>query len=478
MTTDTLAPLAGIDEFTARVIAARDGDLEAYAWAVHNRPVEPYQLWWAELLETEERVVLICPPDTFKSTTVQWLVEQAAGRDPESSTLWLMNAKTQSEDRLVTMGQTMAHNPVYRAAFGVEPDYARGWNKSQLFLKRATVRPDPTVMATGFLGAYQGFHFKRIVIDDPSDQDDVRSPVVMDAQRERLRGVLKDRVEAGGSIDAIFTRWGESDLLATFIDMGFRVVQMPIMAEYPWGPTISNTRFPIERMAQLKQESGDVLFNLTYMCDTSAVSGFLIKRDHLRYWDTATLPSVPMPLFVAVDPAASLKTSADRSAIATVGYDYRTRRMFLVDLWQARVEVPDLRKEIIRRYRTTAGVVGIGLETVAFQLSLMQDLARQERLPLREIPYRTRRQVQARALGIDKDKTSRALYLDQLLTSGRLYLPRGLPTWDGVSFETELLNYGREGNRHHDDGPDAIAFACALAEATVPRGGKTDIQGW
>ncbi len=146
-----------------------------------------------------------------------------------------MNAKTQSEDRLVTMGQTMAHNPVYRAAFGVEPDYARGWNKSQLFLKRATVRPDPTVMATGFLGAYQGFHFKRIVIDDPSDQDDVRSPVVMDAQRERLRGVLKDRVEAGGSIDAIFTRWGESDLLATFIDMGFRVVQMPIMAEYPWG---------------------------------------------------------------------------------------------------------------------------------------------------------------------------------------------------------------------------------------------------
>ena len=227
-----------------------------------------------------------------------------------------MNAKTQSEDRLVTMGQTMVHNPVYRAAFGVEPDYARGWNKSQLFLKRATVRPDPTVMATGFLGAYQGFHFKRIVIDDPSDQDDVRSPVVMDAQRERLRGVLKDRVEAGGSIDAIFTRWGESDLLATFIDMGFRVVQMPIMAEYPWGPTISNTRFPIERMAQLKQESGDVLFNLTYMCDTSAVSGFLIKRDHLRYWDTATLPSVPMPLFVAVDPAASLKTSADRSAIA------------------------------------------------------------------------------------------------------------------------------------------------------------------
>jgi hypothetical protein len=466
-------------EFDARVIAARDGDLEAYAWAVHNRPVEPYQLWWADFLDTENHAALICPPDTFKSTTVQWTVEQDIGRDPEGSTLWLMNAKDQSEKRIDSIAQTIEHNAVWCAAFpNVRPDPSRGWNKSELYVTRRGVRPDPTLMGTGFLGAYQGFHFKRGVIDDPSDQDDVRSPAIMNAQRDRLRGVLKDRIESGGFINAIFTRWGETDLLPTFLDMGFSAIQMPILADYPWGPSLSPTRFPPERIEELRVMSGESMFNLTYMCDTSALSGSLIQRGHLRYWDSAMIPDVSMPLFMAVDPAASEKTSADRRAIATVGYDYKTRRLFLLDLWQGRPAVPDFRKEIRRRYHDTAGVVAIGVETIAFQLSLMQDLKREDSLPLTELPYRSRRTVQSKALGVDRDKTSRALYLDSLFTSGRLYLPHGLPTWDGVSLETELLNYGRVDNRHHDDGPDVIAFACALAEATVARGGSVNMQGF
>ncbi|HXH05379.1 MAG TPA: hypothetical protein VNI83_02195 [Vicinamibacterales bacterium] len=458
-----------LSELDARAIAARYGGLAEYARAVHNLIIEPYQLAWAEALETEDRVAIICPPDTYKSTTVQLVVEQSTGRNPDLRTLWLMNTKDQAQKRVMAIKQTIEENAVYQRAFGTRPNKLAKWTTSELFLERSYVSADPTIMATGFLGAYQGLHFDRIIIDDPTDQDDVRSPQTMQAQRDRLRGVLTDRLVESGQIVAIFTRWAKHDLLPEFRAMGFRIVRMPIIGAYPWGPTISNKRFPMARVEALRRDKGDVLFTLTYMCDTSALSGVLIKREHLRWWDASMVPEVGMPVFMYVDPAASEKTSADFSSIHTVGYDYKRRRVLELDHWMGRVEVPVLREEIIKRAQRTAGLVAVGVETVGFQLSLMQDLRRQAQLPLVEVPYRTRRTVQSKALGLDKDKTSKALYLDSLFTSDRLYLAPNLRTelFDGVSRETMLMHYGSTGNTYHDDYCDSLAGAAVLAESMV-----------
>ncbi len=92
-------------------------------------------------------------------------------------------------------------------------------------------------------------------------------------------------------------------------------------------------------------------------------------------------------------------------------------------------------------------------------------MRRNYRLPFIEIPYRTRRTVQSRAVAIDRDKVGRALYLDRLFSSGKLWLPRRLPLLDGVSLESELCSvpFGK-----HDDRFDSICFACVLAEASIP----------
>ena len=471
-------PPSTLTELERKAAAAKDGDLEAYAAAVHRQDVELYQLAWYEALETEDKLVIICPPDTFKSTTVQYWAEQALGRDHDLRILWLMGTQAQAEKRVIAIKETIEENAVYQAAFHVEPNKAAKWTNTELFIRRSFTSPDPSLMATGFLGAYQGLHFDRIVIDDPTDQDDVKSPTVMEAQRNRLRGVLTDRLVEGGRMVVIMTRWAEADLLPIFREMGFRIVQMPVQGpNYPWGPTISPKRFPPERIPQLIKQKGEALFNLTYMCDTSALSGQLIKREHLHYWDSKMIPEGAMPVFMALDPAVTEKTSADRSAITTLGYDFRARRMLVLDIWQGRVEVPELRDILIRLAYQTAGLVAIGIETVAFQASLMQDLRRMAALPFVEIPYRTRRQVQAAELGIDKNKTSRALYLTQLFSSGRLFLPRGLPAVDGVSFETELLNFGSSTNPYHDDAPDSLAFAAALADAAVPMQTQVNLVG-
>ena len=78
-------------------------------------------------------------------------------------------------------------------------------------------------------------------------------------------------------------------------------------------------------------------------------------------------------------------------------------------------------------------------------------------------------------LGIDRDKTGRALYLDSLFASGRLFIPRDLPLLDGVSLEDELCSFSPTNSHRNDDRMDALSIACVMAESLVA-GGSVDVS--
>ncbi|KKK53633.1 hypothetical protein LCGC14_3092820, partial [marine sediment metagenome] len=307
---------------------------------------------------------------------------------------------------------------------------------------------------------------------------------------EKVRGVIIDRLmEEGnqyyphaGRIVVILTRWGQNDLVSTFADMGFTIYEMPIVGPYPWGPTLSPTRFPMEKVERIHKDKADILFALTYMCNPQAVKGNIILRDHIAYWGASTdritdtlIPEHPMQFVMAVDPAASTKTFADYSAIATMGVDIKSKWMYLVDMWAGKVETPDLEAKIAQIAKRTAGLRTVALETVGFQLSFLQGMRRRHQLPFKEIPYRTRRNVQQKVLGLDRDKTGRALYLDALFASGKLFIPRDLPLLDGVSLEDELCSFSPTGGHRNDDRMDAMAIAAVMCESLVV-GQSTEVR--
>ena len=460
-------------EFQSRVLAARHGDGTAYSKAVHNYETEPYQDAWTEALETLDYTAIVCPPDTYKSTTVRHFVEREIGRNPNVCILWIMNSGAQAMKQVMTVSATLEGNNVYKEAFPqIREDKRAQWTKEVLYVERTVSKPDPTLMASGINGPYQGQHFDIIILDDLTNQEDVRSPTTMDLQVNKLRGVIIDRLTEGGRIVAIFTRWGDNDLYDTYVDLGFTMIEMPVIGDYPWGPTLSPTKFSSQRVEFLRKQKGDMLFNLTFMCSTEAVEGNIIKRGDINYWDASNLPETALMAFMGVDPAASTKTRADRTAIATVVTDYRARpNIYLVDMFAGRLEVPDIENEVVKRALRTSGLRAVGLETVGFQLSLVQYLKRKHQLPVREIPYRSRRQSMHKVLGIDRDKVGRAHYLSALFTSGRLFLPKPgvLPLLDGVSLESELCSFKGVGDKM-DDRLDALSFACVMAEsASRPR---------
>ncbi|KKK57637.1 hypothetical protein LCGC14_3052460, partial [marine sediment metagenome] len=140
-------------------MAARDGDARTYAKAVHHREYELYQDAWAEALETRDRTVIVCPPDTYKSTTVRDFVEREIGKNPNVRILWVMNTGEQAQKQVMAISSTIQSNNVYRAAFDVKEDVEAQWTKNVLFVERDIEDPDPTLMGTGLNGPYQGLHF-------------------------------------------------------------------------------------------------------------------------------------------------------------------------------------------------------------------------------------------------------------------------------------------------------------------------------
>ena len=459
---------SGVDsEFAARVMAAQIGDQATYAQAVHHYTYELYQEAWAEGLETLHRTLIVCPPDTFKSTTVRHFVERAIVHNCNVRILWLMNAGEQAEKQLMAISQTIKSNNVYRSAFGVQEDSEKQWTKSVLYVKRDITDPEPTLMATGMNGPYQGLHFDIIIIDDPTNQEDVRSPTTMELQRSKVRGVIIDRLLEGGRIVGLLTRWGVEDLVPTFEDMGFTIIVMPVAGDYPWGPTLSPTRFTPEVIEAKRQDKGDMLFALTFMCQPEAAEGNIIRREEIHYWDKDTIPNTPLHIFMGIDPAATAKSYSDYWGFASVGLSIQRNIKYVLELSAVRCEVSQGELEIVKRAQRTAGLRAIGIETIGFQAHILQSMKRRFNLPFREIPYRTRRQVMHKVVGLDRDKVGRAMYLSSEFASGRLLLPKGLPTVDGVSVESELcaVPFGK-----HDDRLDALAFACILADAhSTPR---------
>lgn len=489
---NSLLDTAVQNDFQLRVAAARFGDIEAYAKAVHGMQIEPYQMAWDMALETGDRTVIVCPPGSFKSTTVQFWVERAIARNPDIRILWVMNSGTQSERRVTEVGRTITHNRVYQAAFPkVKPDPDGQWSKTSLYVERTQSHPDPTLFGSGWDGPYQGLHCHVIVLDDLTDQKDVYSATTMDMQRQKLRGVIRNRLERGGRIVAIMTRWGDEDLLREFISMDFRVIVMPVISpDYPWGPTLSNNLYPMNEVELLRRDSGDALFQMTYQCDPQSSADAIIKRNEIKYWDEKSLPQSACYTVMACDPASSQKSWADYSCIGIGLVDPTDKCCYVTDVWCGRLQVPDLEKEIVRRATRTSGLIALGLETVGFQTSLMQSMKRNYQLPIVELPYRTKLQVKNRVLGLDRDKTSRAYYLASQFSASKIRLHQNpkapmplanFPLIEGVSLETELTRYGTplaEGSGKHDDRSDVLSFLTALADAYGAPRPKITIRGW
>ncbi len=336
---------------------------------------------------------------------------------------------------------------------------------------------------SGAGGSMTGKGADYLIVDDPiKNSQEAMSATIRDGLWDWWQSTAYSRLEPGGVAIVIQTRWHEDDLAGRLIKEmrtggeRWEVISMPAIAEedetwtfgdWSWsrkqGDALWPERYPVAALERIRRQVGTYWWSALYQQRPQPAGGGIFKREWFRYFTVEgdyyvlktsrgdkRIPKDVVTRFVTVDPAASLKTTADYTAIGHWGLT-PDGELLLLDVVRERIEGPEqvtLLRSLYDRWQPGF----IGVEAVAYQLTLFQHLLRQG-LPVRK-------------LKVDADKVSRALVYAARMEAGMVYLRASAKWLD--EYENEHLMFPRG---EHDDtvdiGSAAAQESVGLREPTV-----------
>ena len=175
-------------------------------------------------------------------------------------------------------------------------------------------------------------------------------------------------------------------------------------------------------------------------------TGAIMRREWIQMRD---VDYTQLDVVMGVDLAISTKTSADYTAIV-VGCQDKEGNLFIIDAFRDRLTFNETKKKIIE-YAERYNVVKVGIEQVAYQAAMVQELVRTTKLPVRKITPKD-------AGG--GDKVTRFLNLATRYEHGYVFHSRNLIP----EFERELVSFTGSRLDDHDDFVDAATYMYFLAK--------------
>jgi predicted phage terminase large subunit-like protein len=312
------------------------------------------------------------------------------------------------------------------------------------------------VRAVGVGAGVTGFGAGLIIIDDPvKSRAHAESVTIRENTADWFNDDIYTRLEPGGEIIIIQTRWHEDDLSGRLLremeesekSEDWEVVKIPALAETDDplgrapGEALCPERFSAEDLSRIRNRIGSRSFESLYQQSPFPEEGSLFKRGWFRrYVDRAP---AGLKWFRGYDLAVSTKTSADHTASFRCALDEKGD-LYIADGFRGRLEYPEQRRYVIERMIAEPDTQHC-IESALHGKALVQDLRRVKEIcgiPLRE----------AKAL---KDKFTRALGWAALAEAGKIVLVRG--PWNREFLDEVCRFTGR--NDREDDQIDAVSIA-------------------
>lgn len=318
--------------------------------------------------------------------------------------------------------------------------------------------------AVGVGGAIAGKGADLLIIDDPHDEQEAASdPSVYDKAYEWFTSGPRQRLQPGGAIVIVMTRWSKRDLTGQIVQTSiekegvdeWEIIELP--AILPSGTPIWPQFWKLEELERIKAEIPVGKWNAQYQQTPTSEEGAIIKREWWQEWTRRNAMGEPVPpqceaIIISWDTAFLRSETADYSACTTWGIFYRdddqgrsVPNVILLDAFKDRWEFPDLKVKAAEHFRTRSfeadGRVMVVIEAKASGLSLIQEL-RRAGIPIQE--YKPTR---------GNDKIARANSVSDLFASGAVWAPR--TRWAEEVIE-ECASFP---NGDHDDFVDSTTQA-------------------
>jgi predicted phage terminase large subunit-like protein len=300
------------------------------------------------------------------------------------------------------------------------------------------------MISVGVGGPITGKGAHLFLIDDPyKDFEEAMS------ERQRLKiidwyqSVARSRLEPGGSMVVIMTRWHENDLCGFLIkNHGFVEIKMPAIAEEndilgrDVGRALCLDRYSEDDFKSIKHDVGSYKWNSLYQQNPIPIEGGLFKRE---WWNTYRMLPNLNRVVQFWDTAQKVGITNDYSVCATWGES--DNGYYLLDIWRNKVEAPQLEqavKNMYEKFRPNA----IMIEDKSSGSSLIQNLRQKTTLPILAFDPKQR------------DKEVRASAVTPTVEAGKCFVPESAP-W----LEDFLLEHERFPNAEHDDTVDTTSMA-------------------
>jgi predicted phage terminase large subunit-like protein len=277
--------------------------------------------------------------------------------------------------------------------------------------------------AIGVGGAVTGKGADILIIDDPHSEQEAAlaatSPEIYDKVYEWYTSGPRQRLQPGGSIVIVMTRWSQRDLTGQVLKAdaqrggeGWEVIEFP--AILPSGKPLWPSFWSLAELEALREELPNGKWQAQYQQNPVGNESAIIKRDWWQWWEEDHPPECEY-ILQAWDTAFEKNNRADYSAGTTWGvfthHKDNQKYLILLNTYKKRVEFPELKRDVLREYNEYEPDTLI-VEKKASGAPLIYDL-RAMGIPVSE--YTPSK---------GQDKFARLNSVSDIIASGKVWIPR------------------------------------------------------
>jgi predicted phage terminase large subunit-like protein len=221
-----------------------------------------------------------------------------------------------------------------------------------------------TYFAIGVGGTVTGKGADLLIIDDPHSEQEAAiassNPEVYDKVYEWYSSGPRQRLQPGGAIVVVMTRWSLRDLTGRILKSSierdgdeWEVINFPAIlpSDKPLWPAF----WPLTELLALKEELPVGKWNAQYQQSPTSEEGALVKRDWWQKWEGDKAPPCEF-IIQSWDTAFTKNERSDYSACTTWGVfykdeDHKDPHIILLDAYKERLEFPELKEVAYRMYK-------------------------------------------------------------------------------------------------------------------------------
>jgi len=203
-----------------------------------------------------------------------------------------------------------------------------------------------------------------IIIDDPHSEQTAMSNSGFDDAWDWYTGGPRQRLQPGGSIVLVQTRWSEKDMTGQLLKAmakdpladQWEVVELPAIFnsgeenEEPCWPEF----WSLDDLSRVRASIPASKWNAQYQQNPTGEENAIIKREWWNVWQKDTVPQLQF-VIQSYDTAFSKRETADFSAITTWGVFYPNEggepNLILLDAKKGRWDFPELKAIAFEEYQ-------------------------------------------------------------------------------------------------------------------------------